>query len=760
MIQKIINIKNLGIFVDHDDSPEFKKRSLIYGLNGSGKTTLTRFLGALGDPDVIKEGFPDLLYSIRVCDEGNESLVSGGRAYQQRSIVVFNKDFVNKNAPSLDDPENPTTHISTLGQENRELSQKIKLAKQELELKKKDLRELAVAIEKKETNVDNIFKDTAKSIKDTLRHDDTYDKRDTKTRFDGLQGETRKLTAQQRKEQLNIVSQEAKAEILPLESLINQDLVDKLNENITAVLDDSIDRVSIQLYDDNTTYYEWAEQGHHLHRDGANCLFCGQKIPRQRWLDLSRYFNSAYEDLVAKVNELEREATELHEHVKTLNPPATSGVYTHLCGRYKKSLNSFRVAQRQLTGQLSKSVKSLNNKLLKLSQPLPNDLQIAPQTFINCLADLNSVVGEHNRHSLSTGEAKTAAIKELEQHYVSVVAPRIRQLNSEIETGTAGIDNLSNEIKTMEGEIEENEIKILNTLKPCQELNLKIASLLGHQEIQLSNEAGGYFIQRMGYPARDLSEGEKTAISFAYFLVMLSESRDFDKGGTIVVVDDPISSLDSSLAFMVEAAIEVELKSVHQLILLTHNHDLFMKVKRWFSRLDKDKNKTEATTALLMVEALYESDLQKRNAKLTAIDPLLEKFDSEYQYLFSKLLQLNESDDPAHLKDLEMSYPYPNIARKVLECYLAFRAPGCTSLESGLNLLPTGEKGGITKGDIRAISNFVNAKSHLNALTGAFEFDINAAKTIPEYVKKTLDIMKKDDERHYDAMEKSISNTQ
>ena len=755
MIQKIINIKNLGIFVDHINSPEFKKRNLIYGLNGSGKTTLTKLLGALKNPETMEDRFPDLAYSIQVCEEGgDEGLVGRDLPYQRRSIVVFNKDFVRQNSPSIDSPKNPTKLIFTIGQENKELSKKIKSARQELELKDDALGELEGAIEKKRTRVDNIFRDTAKSIKDTLRHDDTYDKRDTKTRFDELQGGTRKLTNKQCKEQLDVVRQETKAEIPLPESPINQDSIDELNKNITAVLGDSIDRASIRLYDDNATYYEWAEQGYHLHKDGGDCLFCGQEIPTGRWRALASYFNIAYEDLAERVNKLKGEVIKLHEQVKTFNSPAPSEMYTHLRDRYEKALNLFKGVQQQLANQLDEVVEALNNKLSKLGQPLSNDTQLNTKSFIDRHANLNEVMEGHNKHALGIKLAKGNAIEKLECHYVSGVASRIRQLKSAIETDAAGIDNLSNEIGVMKADIQENEIKIVNTLKPCQELNRRIASLLGHQEIQLSNEDQGYFIQRGPHPAHDLSEGEKTAISFAYFLVMLSESRDINKGNTIVVVDDPISSLDSGLAFRVEAAIEVELKSVHQLILLTHNHDLFMKVKRWFSRLDK------ATTAILMVEALYEESLQKRNAKLTYIDPLLEKFDSEYQYLFSKLLQLTQDNDISSLTNLEKSYPYPNIARKVLECYLAFRAPGCTSLESGLDLLPTGRKGGVTKEDIRAVSNFVNAKSHLNALTGAFEFDINASKTIPEHIKKTLDIIEKDDKRHYDAMRKSIGNIQ
>lgn len=60
-----------------------------------------------------------------------------------------------------------------------------------------------------------------------------------------------------------------------------------------------------------------------------------------------------------------------------------------------------------------------------------------------------------------------------------------------------------------------------------------------------------------GKIAENLSEGEKNFIAFLYFqqLVFGRESADGDTREKIVVIDDPVSSMDSSALFIVSAQI-------------------------------------------------------------------------------------------------------------------------------------------------------------------------------------------------------------
>ncbi|TOB48616.1 AAA family ATPase, partial [Vibrio parahaemolyticus] len=84
-------------------------------------------------------------------------------------------------------------------------------------------------------------------------------------------------------------------------------------------------------------------------------------------------------------------------------------------------------------------------------------------------------------------------------------------------------------------------------------------------------KAKGYKISRNGTGklANNLSEGEKTAIAFVYFVTKLKE-HDNDIKETIVVVDDPVSSFDSNHLFHSYSFLKKHCENAKQLFVMTH----------------------------------------------------------------------------------------------------------------------------------------------------------------------------------------------
>lgn len=77
-----------------------------------------------------------------------------------------------------------------------------------------------------------------------------------------------------------------------------------------------------------------------------------------------------------------------------------------------------------------------------------------------------------------------------------------------------------------------------------------------------------------------MSEGEETFISFLYFLQLAKGSVDISKISTrkILVLDDPICSLDSTVLYIVSSMVKSLIKNVRngetdveQIFILTHN---------------------------------------------------------------------------------------------------------------------------------------------------------------------------------------------
>jgi wobble nucleotide-excising tRNase len=154
----------------------------------------------------------------------------------------------------------------------------------------------------------------------------------------------------------------------------------------------------------------------------------------------------------------------------------------------------------------------------------------------------------------------------------------------------SAITNLEGQITTREGELDakkeeiaENERKI-TSIKPTIDAINKLLKSFGFTNFYLveSTTSGFYEVNRHnGDDAKQtLSEGEKSFITFLYFYHLIKGS--FTTSGAasdrIVVFDDPVSSLDSDILFIVCNLIKGvvnEMKtnssSIKQIFVLTHN---------------------------------------------------------------------------------------------------------------------------------------------------------------------------------------------
>ena len=129
-------------------------------------------------------------------------------------------------------------------------------------------------------------------------------------------------------------------------------------------------------------------------------------------------------------------------------------------------------------------------------------------------------------------------------------------------------------------------------------------------------------IIRAGQPATHLSEGEKTAIAFLYFLKSLRD-KNFDVATGVVVIDDPVSSLDAGALFSAFGYMKERVRDAGQLIVMTHNFAFFRQVRNWFHHLPKK----DRPAGFYMLKAIVAGD--ERCAELVELDPLLREYESD-----------------------------------------------------------------------------------------------------------------------------------
>ena len=270
--------------------------------------------------------------------------------------------------------------------------------------------------------------------------------------------------------------------------------------------------------------------------------------------------------------------------------------------------------------------------------------------------------------------------------------------------------------------------KVSPTQKACDVLNDSLHTFLGRNDISfsLNPENNGYNILRHGNLAKNLSEGECTAIAFIYFITTLRE-KDFNIQESIIVIDDPISSLDANSQFQAFSFLKNTMSDAAQLFLFTHNFDFLKLLLNWL------KSAYKKSSAFFMIKNIYQDNGYEREAILDRLDPVLENFESEYHYLFNVLKNF-KSDGT-----IENVYHIPNIARKLLDNFLMICIPKPMTPYARLKL--------VDFDDVKktAIYKFTNDESHI---TGK-GFDPALVPEAQKCIKYLFQMMKATFPDHY-----------
>ncbi len=282
-------------------------------------------------------------------------------------------------------------------------------------------------------------------------------------------------------------------------------------------------------------------------------------------------------------------------------------------------------------------------------------------------------------------------------------------------------------------------------------MNNDLRHYLGHGELQLAVKDTGYTITRNGEPAQMLSEGEMTAIALLYFLKSL-EGRDFELANGIVVLDDPVSSLDANALFLAFSLVRDRTQGAKQLFILTHNFAFFRLVRNWFSYLPGQKNKNESRRPAQFYMLCCAAYSGNRTSSIRPLDRLLAQYESEYHYLFATVYRFVNKHVSA---EMENYYAMPNVARRLLEGFLAFRFPGVAdSMWGVLKKVTT-----IDEASRSRILNFVQTHSHAKG-PGAIDHDPSILGEARSILKEILALIESEDYGHYSAMKNLIESAE
>lgn len=751
MITKISRLKHPGVLRDFSwpaDLPSFGRFNLIYGWNGSGKTTISRMFRALETRTAPAAG--EVVFTI------NGAAVSSHDFSQATLPVrVFNRDFVAESVFRVGGSDVPP--ILVVGKESVEKQKQVDQLKRSLADAQTALQSAQSKVRDDEKALDKYCIDWATNIRETLRSSgsnpyNNYNKPSFQTRAESMvtagDKETHRLSESDRDKLLAQQRANAKPKLQPIAYQLPD--LKALAGTASELLSTTVVSATIQTLKENAALSAWVHQGLGLHQEQHvnQCLFCEQELPRARLSALEAHFNAEYEQLMQRIDtEIERLNAAANEGA-ALRLPNRAEFYDDLAVEYDAAEAGLRRAIESTKKFLHSLVQLLTDKKAKAFERLEQTVS-PPSVDYKAVTRLNAVVDKHNQACDDFQRRVSIARQRLEAHFVSTALDEFQRLKDSVSAAETAASQADTETKRIAQEIAKLEREIVEHRQPAEELNDDLLKYLGHSELCLEIKDTGYTITRNGTPAQALSEGETTAIALLYFLKSLKDRR-FDLAKGVVVLDDPVSSLDANALYLALGFIRERTKDAAQLFILTHNFTFFRQVRNWFYHL-KGQNKKEVAqrpARFYMLDFVRSSSDDQRCSSILPLDPLLEQFESEYHYLFARIYR--GATAPA-TRGLEENYVLPNMARRVLESFLAFRQPA----KSG-ELWQKMQDVDFDEAKKVRILRLLHTHSH-GDIIGEAEHDPSVLGEAGSVLKDLMEFINAQDPQHYKAMVELVS---
>ncbi|RNF30007.1 hypothetical protein NM04_14755 [Massilia aurea] len=749
MLKRIQRVKGLGVFGDYTSDAntfEFGAKNLIYGWNYSGKTTLSRLVSLLERKALP----PDLQpFSFTIDAEGG-AITEANYATTSIHVRVFNADFIAENLNFAGSSLKP---ILLLGADSEQAQKKI----DELEVALKSVQEAAkrkssAAMANKKI-LDSAKTAASSSIKSTIGLVEAFgatqlDKQISLARIDLAKFA---LDEQDLENKLKLARAKAEDKLPALASVSLSLKLDTLMADLPALLSKIPDMAhTVEHLVQNPNIESWVQTGATLHDGKQRCEFCEGPLSESRLALLAAHFSK-----------------DLSNHKQSLadfKTKLTNAALSYTAPKDAEVEQAYRALLAAEIATLQQAIEAYNAALASVAKDVDRKLQfpfkaieqtVIPEGLEKRVSSLASVVNEvikfNNGVFNNFPIDKANALNELKLHYAQdfcrtnkIVAHELRQ--QRLASCTTAYDQRA---KALMNEIAELKTLISQSQLGREEMNKRIHSLLGADSVSIEVvNIGGeerFQLQRSnGKPAKHLSEGEKTAIAFSYFLTRLNEIKKFEEA--VIYIDDPISSLDSNHIFQVNSIIKETFfhqevpngpwkTKCKQIFLSTHNFE-------FFSLMRELKPDGKASRSYLVRR------VSPTASTLTDLPKSLNDYSSEYHFLFGVLHDFQHA--PAK-NDFRVLMMLPNAARRFLELYTYAKYPNTRggTVDQRADKIFGEER---SKRILKVLHHF----SHANNIERLAENN-ELMCDIEEAVKELMAALEEDDPMHMEALRLAIA---
>ena len=742
VVNRFSRLRAPGVFHDFKwptDLPEFGRYNLIYGWNGTGKTSLSKILRALELRTDLSTG--QAVLRIQGTDVKGEAFAS-----RTMPIRVFNRDFVNesvfRSAGGLMPP------IFVVGKESAEKQKEVDRLTEQHHIAAVCLEDLSSKKKEAEKDLAKFCITAAKQIKDTLRSSDPspyndYDKAQFRKRAEEMVVHGDRASHELKDADKAILRKQIQATPKMTLSGLTYEMpaLASVAANVSKLLGSTVLSSTIGALKVDHELSEWTRTGLHLHNaaGGDHCLFCTQRLPAGRLPELEAHFNTEYENFIKRLDSQIDELQSAAEEAAELKWPNKAELHEKFATEYEKAEQALLDARRIACDFFKALIEETGKKKERPFESLESVVSV-PSFDCDPVDALNSVISKHNDECRNL-ESRVGTAQD--QCALDMIATDLEEFVClEKAEKQAGLDvtRAEAEVALITDEISRLGQEISGKRRPAEELNKDLANYLGHDELQLDIRETGYAISRGDEPAEALSEGETTAIALLYFLKSLEDTH-FALSESAVVLDDPVSSLDANALYLAFGLIQERTKDSGQLFIFTHTVTFFRHVRHWFNYL-KGKGGEDPARFYMLDRT---SAGARRSSAIVQLDPLLERYESDYHYLFSRICRAAYAGSA---EGFEQNYFLPNMARRVLEAFLAFRQPDVSG-----DLWRKLEDTDFDEAKRKRIIRFVHTYSHGDTL-GEPQHDPSILGETRSVLNDLLDFMESQDPSHFAAMKK------
>lgn len=597
-----IHIKSVASYNDNGvEIQNLKKMNFFFGANGTGKSTIARYLYNLA----MAEEEKDFHFS--------KSKQSGFDSTRE-TIKVFDADYVSRNFYNNDSLDG----VFSLNEKNEAIDKEI--MNKEADIKRIDSEEKSNEENKKtlDDELEKKFKDTYEKVfeyRNEFKFASAPDAaikngNNKKTFYEALSSKqySNVKTFDELKNDYNIIFDSNIKEIT--KKLDNskitelQDVEIKLNELLDKVIVGKED-VPIKQLIDKLNNKNWVEQGQeYVLSSEGKCPFCQQDLTEDFKQQLKLLFDEEYKTSINEIKRLKMQYESIaDDFIRNIDSLLQEYDDNHIVLNFKTKVDAL----------INKNLAIIDSKLLAPNEKKQlqsiTTLQAEVADINKKIKDNNDVFSNRKARIIQYNEDVLCYLAEKAKDDISLFNSTKTNIEKQKQECEAKISSLKTERNAKTGELETLRQQTVNTKDAVERINslLKTAGFDNFyiDEISSENNISKYRILRekadTNSAFKTLSEGEKNFIAFLYFYQQcLGYSKDESTLKKIIVIDDPVSSMDSQVLFFVNSLIQklVECKfnkniqvlnnkqyrneflneNLSQVFILTHNIYFFKEV--------------------------------------------------------------------------------------------------------------------------------------------------------------------------------------